>query len=99
MTVKFLSQHQKQIEAVARKNAVSYLALFGSYARGEQRQTSDVDLLVEFNKPVGLIHLIRTEHELGEVLNKKVDLITRKGLSKHLKPFVEPDLKVIYETN
>lgn len=99
MTAKLFSQHQKQIEAIARKNAISYLALFGSYARGEQKQTSDIDLLVEFSKPVGLIHLIRTEHELGDALNKKVDLITREGLSKHLRPFVEPDLKVIYETN
>jgi len=54
---------------------------------------------VEFNKPVGLIHLIRTEHQLEDILKKKVDLITRKGLSKYLRPFVEPDLKVIYEAN
>lgn len=99
MTTKLFFRHQKQIEALARKNAIAYLALFGSYARGEQKPTSDIDFLVEFNKPVGLLHLIRTEHELEDVLNKKVDLVTRKGLSKYLKPYIDQDLKVIYEAN
>ncbi len=99
MQPKLFSQYRKQIEAVAKRNAVSYLALFGSYARGEQKENSDIDFLVEFNKPIGLIHLIRTEHELGDVLNRKIDLITKKGLSKYIRPFVEPDLKVIYEAS
>ncbi|PIP52619.1 hypothetical protein COW80_04680 [Candidatus Beckwithbacteria bacterium CG22_combo_CG10-13_8_21_14_all_01_47_9] len=99
MSMNFLSHYQKKIESIAKRNSVSYLALFGSYAREDHKPTSDVDFLVEFNKPVGLIHLIRTEHQLEDILKKKVDLITRKGLSKYLRPFVEPDLKVIYEAN
>lgn len=93
-----LAKYQKSIAKVAKANHVSYLALFGSYARGEQKKNSDVDLLVEFNKPVGLIHLIHTEHELEDVLGKNVDLITKGGLSKYIKPYIQDDLTTIYET-
>lgn len=93
------SKYQKKIAAIAKKNNVSYLAIFGSYARGEQRKNSDVDFLVEFNKPIGLIHLIHTEHELADVLGKKVDLITKAGLSKYIKPYIQNDLTTIYETS
>jgi len=99
MNSDFFLPYLKQIKTVAKKNAVAYLALFGSYARGDQKSNSDIDLLVEFKKPVGLIHLIHTEHEFEKIFNKKVDLITKKGLSKYLRPFIEPDLKVIYEAN
>jgi hypothetical protein len=99
MLPSFFAKHQKQIETVAKRNAVSYLALFGSYSRGDQDKNSDIDLLVEFAKPVGLIHLIKTEHDLEDTLEKKVDLVTKKGLSKHLKQYFEKDLKVLYETN
>lgn len=92
-----LAKYQKQIVQVAKNNHISYLALFGSCARGEQKKTSDVDLLVEFNKPIGLIHLIHTEHELEDILGKNVDLITKGGLSKYLKPYIQNDLTTIYE--
>ena len=93
-----LVKYQKAINKIAKANHISYLALFGSYARGEQTKKSDVDLLVEFNKPVGLIHLIHTEHELEDTIGKKVDLITKAGLSKYIKPYIQDDLTTIYET-
>ena len=97
MTSNPLAKYQSKIAKVAKANHVSYLALFGSYARGEQKKTSDIDLLVEFNKPIGLIHLIHTEHELEDVLGKNVDLITKGGLNKYLKPYIQNDLTTIYE--
>ena len=92
-----LAKYQKKIAKVAKANHVSYLALFGSYARGEQRKNSDVDLLVEFNKPISLIHLIHTEHELEDTIGKKVDLVTKAGLSKYIKPYIQDDLTTLYE--
>jgi len=91
-------EHQEDIKKIAKKNNISYLALFGSHARGDQKKDSDIDLLVEFSKPVGLIHLINTEHQFEDILNKKIDLITKNGLSKHIKPYIENDLITIYET-
>ena len=83
---------------VLESQGVIKAALFGSYATGEAKKESDVDLLVEFNKPVGLIHLIHTEHELEDTIGKKVDLITKAGLSKYIKPYIQDDLTTIYET-
>lgn len=54
------------------------LALFGSTARGEVSETSDIDLLVEFDRAVGLFHFFRLQHRLEEILGiTKVDLIQR----------------------
>ncbi len=98
MPSNFLAKYRKKIALVAKANHVKYLALFGSHARGEQTKNSDVDFLVEFSKPIGLIHLIHTEHELEDVIGKKVDLVTKAGLSKYVKPYIQDDLTTIYET-
>ena len=59
---------------------VRSLALFGSAARGEAREGSDVDLLVEFDRPIGLFHLVGTQQELERLLGRPVDLVTIGGL-------------------
>jgi len=89
-----LVKYQENIKEIAKENSISYLAVFGSYARNQQKKDSDIDLLVEFSKPVGLLHLIHAEHQLEDVLGRKVDLITKNGLSKYIKS----DIKIIYET-
>ena len=70
--------------------------IFGSYARGEQKKKSDVDLLVRFNKQKGLFELAGLERDLSESLNLKVDLVTEGGLSPLLKSEVMKDLQPIY---
>ena len=65
---------------------VKSLALFGSLARDEASDTSDVDLLVEFARPTGLLGLIALKHLLEEMLEvEKVDLLTPQGLHPALK--------------
>ena len=59
---------------------IASLSLFGSTARSEQREGSDVDLLVSFDRPVGLFHLVRTQQELERILGRSVDLVTEAGL-------------------
>ena len=59
---------------------VRTLALFGSYARGEARKSSDVDLLVEFDRPPGLFRYIEMEQHLSDLLGIKVDLAMRTAL-------------------
>ena len=59
---------------------VSSLALFGSYAREEQNDASDLDLLVEFSEPPSLLEFIRLERELSETLGIKVDLVMKTAL-------------------
>ena len=56
------------------------LQLFGSVARGEAQPSSDVDLLVEFDRPVGILHFVRVRDYLQEVLGARVDLVTEDAL-------------------
>ena len=73
-----LQQHQAHFAA---KYGLKKLALFGSYALGKPTETSDVDLLVEFDRPIGL-RFMEFADELEGVLGQKVDLLTEAGLRK-----------------
>jgi uncharacterized protein len=79
---------------VSREYSVKTIGVFGSVARGEQTGTSDIDLLVEFSKPVGFVTFMRLEHFLSERLGNQVDLVT----SDSLKPVIRQDVlaEVIY---
>lgn len=85
-----------QIVEICKETGITYLALFGSQSRGDQRTDSDVDLLVEFKEPPGLISFIRTKQKFEKVFNRKVDLVTKNGVSKYLKQYILEDLQVIY---
>lgn len=60
---------------------IKHLALFGSVSRFEDNENSDVDIMVEFDRPVGMefIHLC---YELEKILNRKVDLVSRNGIKE-----------------
>ena len=89
----------KKLAEVCRKNDVVFLAVFGSYVRGEQHRGSDIDIAIEFDpsKEKSLLDLIHLEHELSKVFKRKVDL----GIFSSLHPYVIDDVKkemrVIYE--
>ncbi len=87
---------QHNIPQFCQQNDINYLALYGSHARGEQKNDSDVDLLVSFDKSIGLFELIDIEQNLSKMLGKKVDLVTKKGLSRYVRPYITDDLQVIY---
>lgn len=60
------------------------MRIFGSAARGEERPDSDIDIIVDFEAPVGFFGLIRFEDALSEFFGRSVDLVTEPGLS----PFI-----------
>jgi predicted nucleotidyltransferase len=72
--------------------------LFGSMARNEAREESDIDILVELDhsNPIGM-NFFSYQSDLEELLHKKVDLVTTEGLSRHVKPFIDKDKILIYE--
>ena len=72
--------------------------LFGSFARNEADCDSDVDILVDldYSKHIGLA-FITMQSELQQKLQKKIDLISSKAVSKYIKPFIEKDKVLIYE--
>jgi len=79
---------------------VEELALFGSVVRGEETAESDIDILVRFSdpprQPLSLITWGRLERELGESCGKKVDLVSVRGLSRHLRPVVDAEKVILY---
>lgn len=64
---------------------VRSLDLFGSVARGDAAPSSDVDLLVEFDKPIGLFHFFRVQRRLEEILGQHVDLVMRDAVKRQLR--------------
>jgi len=64
---------------------VRSLDLFGSVARGDAAPSSDVDLLVDFDGPVGLFHFFRVQRRLEEILGCKVDLVMRDAVKRQLR--------------
>jgi uncharacterized protein len=82
---------------LGRQNDVARLSVFGSFARGEATERSDVDLLVEFNKRNSLLALIALERKMSAMLGRRVDLLTREAISPYLRESIERDLRVVYE--
>lgn len=87
---------KKKVAPALQRYDVAYAGIFGSVARGESDASSDVDMLVRFTKPKGLLELIRLERALTEAIGRDVDLVTEGSLSPYLRDRILRDLIVIY---
>ena len=74
-----------QKKALKKDFNIKEISIFGSYAKGEQRSRSDLDLLVDFNKPVSLLKIVSLENYLKDVLKQKVDVVPKNNLRIELK--------------
>ena len=74
------------------KYGIARIGLFGSYARGEQEPDSDIDLLVEFNRPIGFFAFLAAEEYLSEKLGARVELVSNDAVKPLLKPYIMKDL-------
>ncbi len=88
--------NKEGLKEVCENHGIEYLALFGSRARGDAKEGSDLDLLVRFNRPIGYVTLAKTENFLSGFFGHKVDLVTEGGISKYIKPYIQGDLRVLY---
>ena len=87
----------KQIADYFKTQPVLKAWIFGSFARGEQTEDSDVDILIVPDKMVGLFKLSGMLLDLQELLNIRVDLVTDKGLLPFARESVDRDKILIYE--
>ena len=87
-----------QLEAFCRKNHITKMSVFGSALHDELKQSSDIDILVEFDKNhiPGLLDLAGMEIELAEMLGRKVDLRTPAELSRYFRDDVLEKARVEY---
>ena len=90
-TNKEIEKIKKKIVPILKKNNVVRAGIFGSYATGEQKKNSDVDILIEIKaRKFSLFDLVRLEMELERRLGIKVDLLTYKSVNPNLKKYIFP---------
>ncbi|PIU56097.1 MAG: nucleotidyltransferase [Chloroflexi bacterium CG07_land_8_20_14_0_80_45_17] len=83
-----LAQHKEELRD---RYKVKEIGIFGSYIRGEQREKSDLDILVEFEKPIGL-EFIELAEFLESILEVKVDLVSKGAVKSNRWKYIEEDL-------
>ncbi len=79
---KLLCENKPDLE---QKFHVKSIALFGSYVRGQQSAKSDIDLLVEFTRPVSLLHIVSLENYLVDLMGIPVDVVLKRSVRKELR--------------
>ena len=72
-----ISENREQLK---KNYQVRYIGIFGSWVREEQREESDIDILVEFGKPIGFFKFLELEEHLSSLLGARVDLASKKAL-------------------
>ena len=83
-----------KIRKVLKRYNIARAGIFGSYARGEAKKNSDVDILIEFKG--GLLSLVGLEMELKKKLKKRVDLLTYRGINPLLrKSILKEEIRII----
>lgn len=75
---------KKHKEEIRKKFRVKEIGIFGSYIREEQKEKSDIDILVEFEAPIDFFTFLELEETLSKILNLKVDLVMKKSLKPEL---------------
>lgn len=77
---------------LVQKYSISELGIFGSFARGDFDEQSDIDILVDFSEKIGGYDYIRLAHEFEDLFNHKIDMVSRRGIKPQYLPFVEKHL-------
>ncbi|MFQ5445879.1 MAG: nucleotidyltransferase family protein [Saprospiraceae bacterium] len=92
--------NQKQLKIIGNYfsgKPVNKAFLFGSQVRDEAKESSDIDILVEldYSQRIGLL-FVQMQIDLENLLGKKVDLVSEKGISRYIKPIVDKEKQLIY---
>lgn len=88
---------QQKSNPIFQQYGITYAGLFGSFARGEETDKSDVDFIVKLGKPMGMFQYMKFIIGLESSLNRKVDVVTENSINKHVKPYIMSDITTIYE--
>jgi uncharacterized protein len=84
--IKDILKHHKM--DLHNRYSIKSIGVFGSYVTGEINETSDIDILVEFEKPIGLFKFLELEEYLESLLNIKVDLVSKKALKPRIGEYI-----------
>lgn len=85
----------EQLPLLREKYHVKKIGIFGSFVRGEQKKGSDLDILVEFEAPIGFFDFIRLENLLSRSLRKKVDLVSKRAIKPAVKKEIFKEVQYV----
>jgi predicted nucleotidyltransferase len=85
---KIMKNLKENMPTLREKYKVKTLGVFGSYVRGEQKKSSDLDILVEFQEPVGLFKFMELEEFLEKNTGVKIDLVSKKALKPRIRKHI-----------
>jgi predicted nucleotidyltransferase len=88
--------YNRIVEFLKSKGATK-VAVFGSYVRNEETPESDIDVMVDFKRPIDLFDIIGIEQDLSDSLGLKVDLLTEGDISPYIISEVKNNMKVLYQ--
>jgi len=83
---------RETIKSTLEKYNLKSVSIFGSYARGEENENSDLDILISLNDDLNLLEIIGMEQELEDILGMKVQIITDRSIKPQLKEYIYHDL-------
>jgi uncharacterized protein len=92
-----IAKVREAVESDPNKDYIQSIYLFGSYLHGDATEKSDVDLLYEATKAMGLFKMFEMQHRFEQKIGRKVDLIEKDSLDKYIKDDVLAEAKKIYE--
>ncbi|MBI4646948.1 MAG: nucleotidyltransferase family protein [Bacteroidia bacterium] len=75
---------------------VKEIGIFGSFARNEMTDDSDIDILVEYNRGTTLFDIVKMKQELYELTGRKVDLVSKRAIRKKIMEIIQTDLQTVY---
>jgi predicted nucleotidyltransferase len=89
---------QELIKNTLIQRGANFVGIFGSFSRKEERSESDIDILVHFQKPISLFEHADIVLDLEKKVGRRIDLVTEKALSRHIRPYVMKDIEILYES-
>src|SRR3989344_511907 len=93
---KEIEKIKKKIIPVLKEFKVTKAGIFGSYARGEQKKNSDLDILIKIHNDAGLLTLIGLKLELQKVIKRKVDLVEYETIRKEVREnMLNDEIKIL----
>ena len=87
-----LKKHEKELKE---KYGIKEIGIFGSYLRGEAKEESDLDILVEFEKTIGFFKFLELEEYLSNLIGIKVDLVSKKALKPHIGKYILKEVVIV----
>lgn len=94
--IRIIAESREQLRS---EFGVIGIGIFGSVVRGEQGAGSDIDILVEFERPIGFVRFMRLEKRLAELVGMPVDLVTKKALKPHIGKRILQEVRYVWRAD